>query len=100
VRPIRLFSKLHIGIILVPIFTLNLIGMILTIDGFWDNQLQMTMAEIVIMVPVLVALLSIELIRVDPRTLLHKPTDENRFFIELFKSEFKRETTKKLVAIQ
>ena len=51
------------------------------------------MAEIVIMVPVLIVMLAIELIRVDPRTLLHKPTDESPFFIELFKPEIRKQKT-------
>lgn len=53
------------------------------------------MAEIVIMVPVLIVMLAIELIRVDPRTLLHKPTDESPFFIELFKPEIRKQEKKK-----
>ena len=39
VRPIRLYSKLHIGVIMVPIFILNFFGMIFTFEGWWDNQL-------------------------------------------------------------
>ena len=33
IRPLRLYSKLFMGIILVPIFTLNVFGMLFTFDG-------------------------------------------------------------------
>ena len=84
IRPLRLYSKLHIFIILVPILTLNIFGMAFTFEGYWDNQLQMTMAETVIMAPLLATLLVIEMFRADPRALLHKPTDENPFFTSMF----------------
>lgn len=51
----------------------------------WDNQLQMTMVEIVIISLVLAIMLLVEMYKMDPRELLHKPTDENPFFIDLFK---------------
>ena len=51
----------------------------------WDNQLQMTMVETIIIVCCLTALLFVELYRTDPRTLLHKPSDEPRSFTEIFK---------------
>ena len=61
VRPLRLYSKLHIMIILIPILILNSFGTTVTYEGFWDNQLQMTMAETIIMVPIQIILLVIEM---------------------------------------
>ena len=37
IRPLRLYSKLHMGIILAPILTLNIFGMFFTFEGWWDN---------------------------------------------------------------
>ena len=51
----------------------------------WDNQLQMTMAETIIIVALLVVFLLLEMYKTDPRALLHKPTDESPFFVDLFK---------------
>ena len=56
---------------------LNVFGMLYTFDGWWDNQLQMTMCELVILVFLMVLLITVELVRIDPRALLHKPTDES-----------------------
>ena len=39
VRPLRLFSKLHMIIIQVPIFAVNIFGSLMTFEGYWDNQL-------------------------------------------------------------
>ena len=66
---------------------LNVFGMLYTFDGWWDNQLQMTMCELVILVFLMVLLITVELVRIDPRALLHKPTDESPFFISMFEDE-------------
>ena len=47
----------------------------------------MTMFETVIMAPLLATFLVIEMYRADPRALLHKPTDENPFFISMFMND-------------
>jgi len=47
----------------------------------------MTMFESVLIVPIFVALLIFEMYKTDPRSLLHKPTDESPFFISLFKED-------------
>lgn len=86
VRPLRLYSKLHIAIILLPILVLNIFGMFFTFEGFWDNQLQMTMFECIVMAPLLASFLFYEMYRSDPRSLLHKPTDESPFFVSMFVS--------------
>lgn len=62
-------------------------GSLVTFEGYWDNQLQMTMFETAIMVVIMWALLLIEMYRTDPRELLHKPTDESPFFVSLFKGD-------------
>lgn len=87
VRPIRLYSKLHILIIQVPIFALNCYGVLVTYEGeMWDNQLQMTMFETMIIVLLMSSFIFVEMYRTDPRALLHKPTDESPFFVDLFKT--------------
>lgn len=45
----------------------------------------MTMAETVIIVIILSTMLLVEMYKTDPRALLHKPTDESPFFVDLFK---------------
>lgn len=37
IRPLHLYSKLHMGIILAPILILNIFGMLFTFEGWWDN---------------------------------------------------------------
>ena len=71
-------------IILAPILILNIFGMLFTFEGWWDNQLQMTMFESVVMVAILATLLIFEMLRADPRALLHRPSDESKFFISMF----------------
>ena len=93
IRPLRLYSKLFMGIILAPIFILNVFGMVFTFEGYWDNQLQMTMFETVVIAPLQVALLLIEMFRADPRALLHKPTDEHPFFVGIFHEPSERDTS-------
>ena len=55
----------------------------------------MTMVECIVVVVLLFALLFVELYRTDPRALLHKPTDENPAFVEIFKRVSKSKTAKK-----
>ena len=45
----------------------------------------MTMTETIIIVALLVVFLLLEMYKTDPRALLHKPTDESPFFVDLFK---------------
>ena len=85
VRPLSLYSKLHAGAVLLPTFILNLLGVFLTFDGWWDNQLQMTMFESLILIITCIGLIAFEIYLQSPRRLLHKPSDENLFFRGMFK---------------
>lgn len=38
------------------------------------------------MVPIMITMILIEILRIDPRALLHKPTDESPFFIGMFEN--------------
>ena len=49
------------------------------------------MFETVVMAPLLAAQLIIEMYRADPRALLHKPTDENPFFITVLNEDRRNE---------
>ena len=79
-------------IILAPILILNIFGMLFTFEGWWDNQLQMTMFESVVLVAILATFLVFEMLRADPRALLHKPSDESKFFISMFDQRSEAET--------
>ena len=46
----------------------------------------MTMFETLIIVVLLSSFIFVEMYRTDPRALLHKPTDESPFFVDLFKA--------------
>ena len=81
-------------IILAPILILNIFGMLFTFEGWWDNQLQMTMFESVVLVALLATFLVFEMLRADPRALLHKPSDESKFFISMFDQRSEADSSK------
>lgn len=85
-RPLRLYTRLYVVAILAPSILLNALASLKTND-LWTNQLQMTMLEMVILGIILAGLLLFEYYCQSPRNLLHRPSDENPFFIGLFKDE-------------
>ena len=86
VRPINLYSKLYLAAIGLPVFILNLWSSLITFEGFWDNQLQMTMFESCLLIPLIAIFIFVET-RQSPRMLLHRLSEEDSFFVGLFKDE-------------
>lgn len=86
VRPINLYSKLYLAAVGVPVFIMNLLGSLMTFSGFWDNQLQMTMFESCLLIPLIAIFIFVET-RQSPRMLLHRLSEEDSFFVGLFKDE-------------
>ena len=84
--PLRLYTRLYILAVLVPAVLLNSLASLKTED-LWTNQLQMTMVEVCILGALLAGLLLWEYYCQSPRQILHRPSDENPFFIGLFKDE-------------
>ena len=52
------------------------------------------MFESVVLVAILASLLIFEMLRADPRALLHKPSDESKFFISMFDQRSEADSSK------
>jgi hypothetical protein len=77
-KPIYLYSLVQICCIYVPIIIIDFIGVYVTWDGFWNNQLQMTMFEIMLMCSTVIFLVAWERTQ-NPRHLVFLPSGDNPF---------------------
>jgi hypothetical protein len=48
-KPIYLYSLVQVGVIICPLIAVDIIGVVITFDGWWNNQLQMTMFEVLVL---------------------------------------------------
>jgi hypothetical protein len=77
-KPIYLYSLVQVCCIYIPIIIVDFIGVYVTWDGFWNNQLQMTMFEIMLMCSTVIFLVAWERTQ-NPRHLVFLPSGDNPF---------------------
>ena len=82
--PIWLYSMVQIFAVAIPIFIIDCVAVVHTFDGYWSNQLQMTMFEICCMMFIQATLIAYERIRQKPKNLVFRPSDDNPIFKGLF----------------